>query len=575
MRNSIAYLLVFTLCCIFLFTGTTVYAAGAENISIDAPSRVYRGNTFTVVVNGTDLKNVYGYDVRISFNSDLLTLEKVETQSDGFSVGPVYRDNEVICAFTKIGDVDEMSGDLKLCTYTFTAKDTGKADITLNTVELINKKIESNIINVNKKATINVLRKSTGGGGGSTDDTTPQPSPEITIAKDEDGTVRIKVQPSLDENTGEAKSTVDAKTLEEAFSIAEKDSLGYKKIIIEISEAEGATEYALVLPAEYVSNETANNLIDFTTPIGRIELKDNMFTKEQVGDEETVTIRIGVLNTSALDKGISDRIGNRPARRFAVDVGEEEFDWVNNNSPVKISIEYEPTSAELAEYEHIIVCYIDENGNITTIPNGKYDPSTKTVNFTVNHTGQYFISFAKKTFSDLDGYEWARKAIEVMASKGIIKGTSETTFTPGEKIIRADFVVLLVRTLELKADFDSNFDDVNPNDYYYEALGIAKKLGIAKGVGDNKFMPKENITRQEMMCFLDRALTIAGKGVERGTIKDIEKFADYTKVSSFAVESVASLVKSGIVAGDGRNINPLDPALRAEAAVLMYRIYNR
>jgi len=569
------------LCFITLFTGTAVYAAGTENFSIDAPSKVYEGDTFTVVVNGTDLKNVYGYDIRISFNSDVLTLEKAETRNNGFSVGPIYKDNQVICAFTQIGKVDEMSGDLKLCTYTFKAKSTGNADITLNSVELVSKEIVSNVVNVNKKASIDVQKKSTGGGGTFVPpqpipDTSDTPdTPDVTVIKDDDGTVRIIMQALLDQDTGEAKSTVDAKTIEEAFSLAEKDSSGYKKVVFEVSEVEEAKEYALVLPAEYVSKETANNLIEFRTPIGCIELKDNMFTKEQVGDAETVTIRIGVLNTSALDKDIRDSIGNRPARRFAVDVGEKAFDWVNSNSPVSISIDYKPTTAELAEYEHIVACYIDEDGNINTIPNGKYDSSTKTVNFSVKHTGQYYVSFAKKTFSDLDGYEWARKAIEVMASKGIIKGTSETTFSPGEKIIRADFVLLLVRTLELEADFDSNFDDVNPNDYYYEALGIAKKLGIANGVGDNKFMPKENITRQEMMCFLDRALTVAGKGVERGTIKDLEKFADYTKVSSFAVESVASLVKSGIVAGDGRNINPLDPALRAEAAVLMYRIYNR
>ncbi|HHW01080.1 MAG TPA: hypothetical protein GXX36_16215 [Clostridiaceae bacterium] len=572
MRNYISFLLVITLCFIFLFTGQTVYAAGTDSFSIDAPSKVYEGDTFTVVVNGTGLGNFYGYDLRIGFNSDILTLEKVETQKDGFSVGPISKGNEVICAFTKIGDVPEMGGDLKLCAYTFKAKSAGTADITLNTVELVNKKLESELINVNKKVSINVQKKSTGGGGGGIY-IPPEPSSEII--KGDDGTVRIKLQTSLDKNTGKAESTVDAKTLEEALSIAQKDSSGYKRVIVEIPETEGAEEYALVLPAEYVSKETANNLIEFRTPIGCIELKDNMFTKEQVGDEETVTIRIGVLKTSALDKDISDSIGNRPARRFAVDVGEKAFDWVNSNSPVSISIDYKPTSAELAEHEHIVVCYLDKDGNVNTIPNGRYNPSTKTVSFSVKHTGQYFVSFVKKSFSDLDGYGWARKAIEVMASKGIIKGTSETTFSPGEKILRADFVLLLVRTLELEADFDSNFDDVNPNDYYYEALGIAKKLGIAKGVGDNKFMPKENITRQEMMCFIDRALTIAGKGVERGTIEDIEKFADYSKVSSFAVESVASLVKSGIVAGDGTNINPLDYSLRAEAAVLMYRIYNR
>jgi len=180
----------------------------------------------------------------------------------------------------------------------------------------------------------------------------------------------------------------------------------------------------------------------------------------------------------------------------------------------------------------------------------------------------------EKTFDDIDNYPWAREAIEYLASKGIIKGTSSTTFSPAEPVKRADFILLLVRALEFSADFDSNFADVAPNAYYYEALGIAKTLGIAQGVGDNKFNPEAAISRQDLMVLIDRAMKIAGKQLVEGDESDLDIFADKSAIAPYALKSIATLVKNGIVLGDGSLINPLGNATRAETAVLIYRVYN-
>lgn len=85
-----------------------------------------------------------------------------------------------------------------------------------------------------------------------------------------------------------------------------------------------------------------------------------------------------------------------------------------------------------------------------------------------------------------------------MASKGIIKGTGDSMFSPDAEITRADFITLLIRTLELKAKFTANFSDIKTTDHYYDAVGVAKKLGITYGTGNNRFNPKESISRQDM-----------------------------------------------------------------------------
>ncbi|HOA97560.1 MAG TPA: S-layer homology domain-containing protein, partial [Acetivibrio saccincola] len=163
--------------------------------------------------------------------------------------------------------------------------------------------------------------------------------------------------------------------------------------------------------------------------------------------------------------------------------------------------------------------------------------------------------------------------IEVLASKGVISGMSETTFAPGEDIKRADFIILLIKSLGLYCEFESNFSDVSPESYYYEYVGMAKELGITSGVGNNMFKPLEKITRQDMMVLTANALKIAGKISDTGNESDISKFSDKDKIASYAVEGVATLVKKGIVVGSGNIINPLGNATRAELAAIIYKIY--
>lgn len=180
----------------------------------------------------------------------------------------------------------------------------------------------------------------------------------------------------------------------------------------------------------------------------------------------------------------------------------------------------------------------------------------------------------KHSFSDIGAkYSWAKSAIEELDAAGIVKGTSETTFEPGKRISRADFILLLVRALELEAKFDTNFDDIAANAYYAEAVGIAKQLGLATGIGGNRFEPKAEISRQDMMVLTTRALRQLGKLNENKAVLNPAYFADTAQVSKYAEKSVAGLVEAGIIEGDGRALHPQAAATRAEVVVMIHRIY--
>ena len=57
-----------------------------------------------------------------------------------------------------------------------------------------------------------------------------------------------------------------------------------------------------------------------------------------------------------------------------------------------------------------------------------------------------------RRFTDIDGVPWAHEAIGWAADNEITTGTSETTFSPGDTVTRAESVVFLHRYNDMVAD---------------------------------------------------------------------------------------------------------------------------
>ncbi|MBE6964962.1 MAG: hypothetical protein E7441_02885 [Ruminococcaceae bacterium] len=175
----------------------------------------------------------------------------------------------------------------------------------------------------------------------------------------------------------------------------------------------------------------------------------------------------------------------------------------------------------------------------------------------------------KPQFTDLGNHSWAADAINTLAAADIIRGTSETTFAPAANITRADFALLLVRAFNLTSDNAENFADVSASDYFATELAIARNTGIVNGIGDNKFAPRNHITRQDMMVIVYRALQKLNVGFG---IYDEPQYPDFDTVAPYAKEAVTALIGAGLVNGKNNLIAPTDYTTRAEVAVLIKRI---
>ncbi len=173
-------------------------------------------------------------------------------------------------------------------------------------------------------------------------------------------------------------------------------------------------------------------------------------------------------------------------------------------------------------------------------------------------------------YLDLYNYPWARTQVENLREKGIVSGKTVNTYAPGENITRGDFAMFLVRALGISGEGE-NFADVDPDKEYAKALAQGKAAGIINGVGENKFNPEAEISRQDMMTMLGRALGLSGEGMEIGNT-----FTDANLVADYALSHVKAVVGKGLIKGNADGtLNPLGNTTRAEAAVIMDRIMNK
>ena len=188
----------------------------------------------------------------------------------------------------------------------------------------------------------------------------------------------------------------------------------------------------------------------------------------------------------------------------------------------------------------------------------------------------YTVLRSSRTFSDIQN-NWAQKDIELLASKMLIAGKTETAYEPGSNITRAEFSALLVRALGLEEGVLSKgqFKDVDSAAWYAGSIAAAVAENIIKGYDGSIFKPDNKITREEMAVMIVRAARVAGK---EDTLSDSEqkellaRFKDQQKISSWAASDAALTVKAGIVSGmpDG-GFSPGSNADRAQSAAILKR----
>ncbi|OKP87498.1 1,4-beta-xylanase [Paenibacillus helianthi] len=402
-------------------------------------------------------------------------------------------------------------------------------------------------------------------GNGSVSGSTPQPGSVVG----KDGVVTIK--PEVKTDGGGAKAAVLGTDLNKALEQAALSANGKKQVIIEVPKQAKALSYEVQLPAQHLKG-TENFVLLLKTDQAILEIPSNMLTS-MTENLEYVSIRVKEGSKDRLGAAARDRIGSGPVIELSVLTGGQVMAWSNPNAPVKVSIPYTPTAEQLSHSDSLVALNLADNGSMTPIPNGRYDIGSGALVFQTAQVGTYAAAYTSIGFEDMGNVPWAQQAVSAMSARDIIQGTSRSSFSPAASMQRGDFIALLMRALELNGlgQDQTAFSDVQRDAYYSKEFAAAKQLGIVSGYEDNTFQPDQAISRQDMMVIAARALAAAGKKASgSGTLS---AYSDADQISDYARESLASLVKYGIVNGKNGKLAPGEALTRAEAAVIVYRIW--
>lgn len=177
-------------------------------------------------------------------------------------------------------------------------------------------------------------------------------------------------------------------------------------------------------------------------------------------------------------------------------------------------------------------------------------------------------------FTDVKTNHWFYTAVGYCVKRGYVNGMTETTFVPGGKFTRAQFLTMLAQLdgvdLDQYKGKDAGFEDVKPSHWWNEEICWAVENGYTSGISETKFGPANNITRSQLARFFyvyseKNDISVDGRA-------DLNAFPDAAKLQDWAKVSVEWAVDAGLISGVAKNSqNYLDPngtATRAQAAVM-------
>lgn len=184
-------------------------------------------------------------------------------------------------------------------------------------------------------------------------------------------------------------------------------------------------------------------------------------------------------------------------------------------------------------------------------------------------------AMASAYFVDVPDNAWYSSAVDFVYENEIFNGTGNGKFSPDAYMTRAMFVQVLANKTENydKSDWinRSQFSDVNAKQWYAAPIEWASTAEIINGMGNGKFAPNVNITREQLVTVLYNYAKKTDNDISYNSVS-LSSFADSNKVSSWAKDAMLWAVAHGVINGSNGKINPKSYAKRSEVAQIMMNV---
>jgi hypothetical protein len=179
---------------------------------------------------------------------------------------------------------------------------------------------------------------------------------------------------------------------------------------------------------------------------------------------------------------------------------------------VTITFTFDPGTLKPGETPAIY--YYDENEQEWVCLGGTV--SDNTISVQVDHLTKFAVMAEieavpviadKDKLTDIPGH-WAEESIKELVSLGAISGYADGTFKPDNKITRAEFATIIVKTFKLAAQNGTVFADTQGH-WAQDSIATAAYYGIVSGYDADTFGPDDPITREQMAVMIVKAAQLS------------------------------------------------------------------
>jgi len=153
-------------------------------------------------------------------------------------------------------------------------------------------------------------------------------------------------------------------------------------------------------------------------------------------------------------------------------------------------------------------------------------------------------------FTDVNSSDWYYKAVDYVYNAGLFTGVGGDKFSPHMTMDRAMLMTAFYRLAgsperEMN-EATASFSDVPESAWYYKFVRWAATQEITAGIGDNKFGPDLQLTREQVVTLLYSFAT-RYMGQRMDGRADVTLYSDYEKSSDWARDALSWAVHYGVL----------------------------
>jgi endo-1,4-beta-xylanase len=562
MVNRITILSWTLICCIILsFQGTTVQASEPAAFQLTTNvDQININESVTITVQANGVQDVSAYEVILQWDSSLIEpvgAPQNKLAGQGIPVNKT-ESNQMTCAFALKSDQPAVNGNSKLCTFVFKGKSAGQANVKLASVKLLDSNLRETHYVPNQSLQLAI----TSNNGNPSNPSSPTTPPQGDTS--EPGSITIVTTPGIQ---GTTTVNMPSDTFDKAIHSA-KNGI----VTVKVEGAETSKQVVIQFSSQQLrdAKEAGIDKIEMNTGIATVTIFPESLT-ETGSKSGVVELTVSRVEPATLSDAVKKFIGNHTVYDFKLTVDGQTISKFGNGRPI-VAIPYTLLPGESPH--QVVIYYLSNDGKLEIVKNGKYNAVTGMVEFKPAHFSQYAAVDMRSKFIDLGTVPWAKDDIEGLESRQVVSGISEGQFSPQSQVSRAEFIQMLMGALDvINQQATSTFSDVEQGAWYEQAVASAQQLGIVNGKEDGSYGINEKISRQDMAVMIYRMAQKSG--MKLPNTSSTQPFTDQSIIVEYAKDAVSALRQAGIVTGmeDG-SFAPSDYTTRAQAAVMIYRIFN-